>query len=141
MSFQQRCQPHYRTAAPASGSPQHVPGRVQEREGNNSCSLTFNACAKKRSRSQSRNGLAPRFWKWCFRQCPNRHAHNAPTTWPASSPCRNGFCARQDRQYFEEQICHDFALTVCERRLVFLPISEGTGLGMGLIICRESTGL
>lgn len=39
------------------------------------------------------------------------------------------------------RFAHDFALTVCERRLVFLPISEGTGLGMGLIICRESTGL
>jgi hypothetical protein len=36
---------------------------------------------------------------------------------------------------------HDFALTVCERGLVFLPISEGTVLGMGLRICRESTGL
>jgi len=27
---------------------------------------------------------------------------------------------------FEERIAHDFALTVCERGLVFLPISEGT---------------
>jgi hypothetical protein len=36
---------------------------------------------------------------------------------------------------------HDFALTLCEGALVFLPISEGTVLEMGLRICRESAGL
>ena len=39
------------------------------------------------------------------------------------------------------RFAHDFALTVCERRLVFLPFSEGTVLGMGLRFCRESAGL
>jgi len=77
---------------------------------NNSCSLTFNACAKKTISESVTQRPAPRFWKWCFRQYPNRHAHNGPPTWPASSPCRNGFCARRDRQCFEERICPRFCI-------------------------------
>ena len=127
MSCQQLCHPHHRTTATADGMPASCPRTDSGPQRKQFLFLDSQSLRQKDDLGVSHaTNLRLDFGNGVFANVPTgtrttRRQHGLRPALAVTDFSHNG-----TDNVLRNGFAHDFALTICERALVFLPISEGT---------------